>query len=59
MFKGVTMKIQTKNISPLLIPTILALLLLIGFMSEVKASDKKHQLVIQVSTDDVRTQNFL
>jgi len=52
------MNLSTKKISPLLIPTILALFLFIGFMSGVNADDKKHHLVIQVSTDDLRTQKI-
>ncbi len=52
------MNLSTKKFSPLLIPTILALFLFIGFMSGANADDKKHHLVIQVSTDDLRTQKI-
>jgi len=52
------MNLRTKKFSPLFIPTILAVFLFIGFMSGVNADDKKHHLVIQVSTDDVRTQKI-
>jgi len=52
------MNISTKKYTPLLIPTILILFLLIGFMSGANADEKKHHLVIQVSTDDLRTQKI-
>lgn len=53
------MYLKVKKISPLLIPSLIALLLFIGFINGVNAGDdKKHQLVIQVSTDDPRTQKI-
>ena len=55
------MNLRTKKLSPLLIPSIIALLLFIGFISSVNADkpeEKRHQVVIQVSTDDPRTQKI-
>ena len=52
------MTISKKLLSPLLIPTIIATLLFIGFINGVNADDiedKKHRVVIQVSDDDPRT----
>lgn len=43
---------------PLFIPTLLVMFLLFGLMNGVQAEEKKHQIVIQVSTDDARTQNI-
>ena len=51
-------KLSTKKLSPLFIPTILAVFLFVGFMNSVNADEKKHHLVIQVSTDDIRTQKI-
>lgn len=50
------MKITKKLFSPVFIPSLLAVLFFIGFMNNAYADEKKHQLVIQVSTDDARTQ---
>ena len=50
------MKITKKLFSPVFIPLLLAVLFFIGFMNNAYADEKKHQLVIQVSTDDARTQ---
>ena len=50
------MKITKRLFSPVFIPSLLAVLFFIGFMNNAYADEKKHQLVIQVSTDDARTQ---
>ena len=52
------MNLSAKKISPLFFPTILAVFLFIGFMNGAVADEKKHHLVIQVSTDDPRTQKI-
>jgi len=52
------MKLRREKLSPLLIPTIVVLFLTIAFVSSVNADEKKHHLVIQVSTDDARTQKI-
>lgn len=52
------MKYRKHLFSPLFIPTLFAILFFIGFMNNANAAEKKHQLVIQVSTDDKRTQTI-
>ena len=52
------MKYKKQLLSPLLIPTIVAIFLLFAFLNNSNADEQKHRLVIQVSTDDKRTQTI-
>jgi len=52
------MKYKKQLLSPLLIPTIVAIFLLFAFLNNANADEQKHRLVIQVSTDDKRTQTI-